>query len=167
MSGDTQVRTLAKAGKYLSFMLGEEEYGIDILRIQEIIGLMGVTAVPRAPEAVRGVINLRGRVIPVIDLRCQFGMTSVEDTEKTCVVVVQVRMGETVLTVGVIVDEVSEVLKIDSDQIDLPPSFGVSLDAEFITGMGKHGKKVLIMVDIDSVLNCNELGAMALDMQPV
>lgn len=162
MSTDTMAATLAKPGKYLSFVLGREEYGVEILKVQEIIGIMDVTRVPRTPGFVRGVINLRGRVIPVVDLRGKFKMASTEDTEKTCIIVVQVTSGDLTVTMGVIVDEVSEVLSFQQDQIEAAPSFGGGMDeSEYITGMGKLGKKVVILLDADRVLKGEELEAVA------
>jgi purine-binding chemotaxis protein CheW len=162
MSTDTLAATLAKPGKYLSFVLGREEYGVEILKVQEIIGIMDVTRVPRTPDFVRGVINLRGRVIPVVNLRGKFHMTAAHDTEKTCIIVVQVSNGDLTVTMGVIVDEVSEVLSFQQEQIEAAPSFGGGMDeAEYITGMGKLGKKVVILLDVDRVLKGDELEAVA------
>ena len=162
MSTDTMAATLAKPGKYLSFVLGREEYGLEILKVQEIIGIMDVTRVPRTPSFVRGVINLRGRVIPVVDLRGKFHMPAIDDTEKTCVIVVQITQGDLTVTMGVIVDEVSEVLSFTQEQIESAPSFGGGMDEmEFITGMGKLGKKVVILLDVDRVLNGEELETVA------
>jgi purine-binding chemotaxis protein CheW len=162
MSTNTLAATLAKPGKYLSFVLGREEYGLEILKVQEIIGIMDVTRVPRTPPYVRGVINLRGRVIPVVDLRSKFQMPTIGDTEKTCVIVVQVSQGDLTVTMGVIVDEVSEVLSFTQDQIEAAPSFGGGMDeVEYITGMGKLGKKVVILLDADRVLKGEELAAVA------
>jgi purine-binding chemotaxis protein CheW len=160
MSTETLAATLAKPGKYLSFALGQEEYGVEILKVQEIIGMMSVTKVPRTPDYVRGVVNLRGRVIPVIDLRGKFNMARVTDTEKTCIIVVQVQQSGSTVTMGVIVDEVSEVLNFTADQIEPSPSFGTGMEeAEFITGMGKLGKKVVILLDVDRVLTGEEFAA--------
>lgn len=158
---------LAKPGKYLSFVLGREEYGLEILKVQEIIGIMEVTRVPRTPPYVRGVINLRGRVIPVVDLRTKFKMPTIEDTEKTCVIVVQVARDDTTITMGVIVDEVSEVLSFTEDQIEPAPEFGGGMEeAGFVTGMGKLGKKVLILLDSDRVLEGEELTEIVQTVQP-
>lgn len=162
MSTDILAATLAKPGKYLSFVLGREEYGVEILKVQEIIGIMDVTRVPRTPDFVRGVINLRGRVIPVVNLRGKFHMAAAQDTEKTCIIVVQVTSGDLTVTMGVIVDEVSEVLSFQQEQIEAAPSFGGGMDeAEYITGMGKLGKKVVILLDVDRVLKGDELAAVA------
>lgn len=153
MAMESQLATIAKPGKYLSFALAGEEYGLEILKVQEINGIIDVTNVPRTPEYVRGVINLRGRVIPVIDLRLKFEMDMVEDTEKTCIIVVQLERADTKITMGLIVDEVSEVLNIEEEQIAPPPSFGAGVDAEFIIGMGKMKDQVVILLDIDQVMD--------------
>ena len=137
-----------RLSKYLTFVLGKEEYGLEILRVKEIIGLMTITKVPRMPEFVRGVINLRGTVIPVVDLRLKFGMPQVTDTEETCIIVVD--LGDTLMCV--VVDKVSEVLDIEDTEIDQTPSFGVSLDTSFIFGIGKSKNKVVILLDIERVL---------------
>ncbi len=157
---DTGMTSLAAvAGKYLTFVLGDETYGLEILKVQEIIGMMNVTHVPRTPAFVRGVINLRGKVIPVIDLRLKFDMEGREDTDRTCIIVVQVvRDGQTV-TMGIIVDEVSEVLDIAEGQIEAPPALGTSVETQFILGMGKIGQKVVMLLDIDRVLTLTELSA--------
>ena len=152
----------AKSGKYLTFKLGVEEYGLEILKVQEIIKMMDITRVPRTPAFVRGVINLRGKVIPVVDLRLKFGMESRETTDKTCVIVVQAAQASAAsgsVTMGTIVDEVSEVLNISNAQIEPAPEFGTSVNTDFILGMGKVAKKVVMLLDIDKVLSSGELAA--------
>ena len=156
-NGGAATSSMAKAGKYLTFQMGKEIYGIEILKVQEIIGMMPVTRVPKTPDFVRGVINLRGKVIPVIELRRKFGMESREDTDRTCIVVVQVAGDAGMVTMGLLVDEVSEVLNVGQEQIEAPPSFGVGVDTEFILGMGKVGQKVLMLLDADKVLSSEEL----------
>ena len=146
-----------KAGKYLTFRLADEEYGLEILKVQEIIGIMAITSVPRTPDFVRGVINLRGKVIPVIDLRLKFAMEAQEDTERTCVIVVQVIRGNSHVTMGIIVDEVSEVLDIGGGQIEPSPEFGASVDTDFILGVGKVDQKVVMLLDADKVLSGKEM----------
>lgn len=166
MAVESAVARIAQAGKYLSFVLGEEEYGLEILKVQEINGMMDITRVPRTPAYVRGVINLRGRVIPIVSLRHKFNMPIVEDTEKTCIIVVQVQHQETRITMGIVVDEVSEVLNIEGSQIEPPPGFGGGMEeADFIIGMGKLEDKVVVLLDIDGVLNDAELEAIALSAQ--
>lgn len=149
--------TSTKAGKYLTFTLDREEYGLEILKVREIIGVMAITAVPRTPDYVKGVINLRGKVIPVIDLRLKFGMPEAEHTEQTCIIVVQVGTME----MGIIVDEVSEVLDIAGEHIEPAPAFGVNVDTEFILGMGKTEQRVTILLDIDKVLTGRQVAAIA------
>jgi purine-binding chemotaxis protein CheW len=145
-----------KAGKYLTFGLNDEQYGLEILKVREIIGLMDITSVPRTPEYVKGVINLRGKVIPIVDLRLKFTMPEAEPTEQTCVIVVDVHGTE----MGIIVDQVSEVLDIAGEQIEESPSFGASVDTDFILGMGKAGDKVTILLNICKVLSNEEVQAL-------
>ena len=144
-------------GQYLSFTLGSEVFGLPILSVQEIIGLMPVTRVPRTPDYVRGVINLRGKVIPVIDLRIKFGMKNEEDTPRTCIIVVQAKFDSQSIVMGFIVDEVSEVLEISAEQIEPPPTFGDTAAVEFIVGMGKVGQKVIMLLDVARILSATEL----------
>ncbi|HUI06931.1 MAG TPA: chemotaxis protein CheW [Verrucomicrobiae bacterium] len=148
-----------RAGKYLTFKLGAEDFGLEILKVQEIIKVMEITKVPRTPEFVRGVINLRGKVIPVVDLRLRFGMEAMATTDKTCVIVVQVRRENLTVTMGTIVDEVSEVLDINGEQIEPSPEFGEMVNTDFILGMGKVGKRVVMLLDVDKVLSSQELAA--------
>ncbi len=140
-------------GKFLTFVLGNEEYGIEILRVREIIGLMDITTVPQTPDYMKGVINLRGKVIPVIDLRLKFSMQEEEHTQETCVIVAEVNN----TSIGIIVDSVSEVLDIKSDEIEETPSFGQGIDTNFIMGMGKTREKIIILLDIEAVLSSEEL----------
>lgn len=146
-----------KAGKYLTFRLGDEEYGLEILKVQEIIKMMSITRVPKTPSFVRGVINLRGKVIPVMELRAKFALQAVEDTEKTCIIVVQVANTDLETTMGIIVDEVSEVMEIVLDQLEEAPEFGEGLATDFILGMGKVEEKVIMLLDIDRVLSSTEI----------
>jgi purine-binding chemotaxis protein CheW len=134
-------------GKYLTFKLAGEEYGLAILKVREIIKFMDITAVPQMPSFVKGVLNLRGKVIPVIDLRIRFGLIEAEHTEETCIVVVNVGM-----EIGVLVDTVQEVLDITEQQIEPPPVLGEDVDTKFILGMGKVGDRVKMLLDIDRVL---------------
>ncbi len=150
-----QVRELAlsnEAGKFLTFRIADEEYGVEILKVREIMGIMDITSVPRMPVYMKGVINLRGSVIPVVDLRLKFGLDEIEHTEETCIIVVDVGR-----EVGVIVDRVSEVLDIPGGDIEPAPSMGGSVDTSFIMGLGKVGDFVKILLDIDHVLSTDEL----------
>ncbi len=150
------VATAVNAKKFLTFTLGEETYGLDILRVQEIIGIMPVTRVPQTPGFVRGVINLRGRVIPVVDLRVKFGTGNAEDTERTCIVVVQVS-GRTSSVMGAVVDEVSEVVDIADEQIEATPEFGGGVETDFVRGVGKIADEVVMLLDVDKVLSASEI----------
>ena len=149
-----------KVGKYLTFRLSNEEYGLEILKVQEINGMMKVTHIPRTPDFIRGVINLRGKVIPVLELRRKFGMESHNDDDKTCIIVVRLQDQDSI-TMGLIVDEVSEVLDIKDEQIEPPPQFGSSINTDFILGMGKIGDKVVSLLDIDQVLTGDEISILA------
>lgn len=153
--------TGARGGKYLTFALAKEEYGLEILKVREIIGYMDITAVPRTPPYVKGVINLRGQVISVVDLRSKFDMEATQKTDQTCIIVVEIRHGDRKLNTGIIVDHVSEVLEIPSENIEDAPNFGASVDTDFILGMGKMGENVKILLDIDKVLNGQELAGLA------
>ena len=126
------------------------------LKIKEIIGMMPVTTVPRTPEYVKGVINLRGKVIPIIDLRLRFGMESIDYTERTCIIVVEIDGQTGTVQVGVVVDAVSEVLNVDTKDIEDTPQFGRSLDTEYILGMAKMEGGVKILLDVDQVLTGEE-----------
>jgi len=146
------------AGKYMAFKLAAEEYGLEILKVREIIGLMDITHVPRTKEFIRGVINLRGKVIPVIDLRVKFGMEQVEATDQTVIIVVQCSVATHELTMGILVDEVLEVLSIAAKQIEPPPNFGSgAVDTNFILGVGKAEKRVIFLLDIAKVLTDEEI----------
>ena len=148
----------SREGKYLTFELGGEAYGLEILKVKEIIGIMNITSVPRMPEYVKGVINLRGKVIPVIDLRLKFGMEALEYNERTCIIVVDItgRSANNVM-VGIVVDSVSDVMNIGDDEIEDTPTFGVKLDTEYILGMAKSKGGVKILLDIDRVLSNKEI----------
>ena len=146
-------RTLAeKEGKYLTFALADEEYGLEILKVREIIGYIDITTVPQMPHFVKGVINLRGQIIPVIDLRAQFGMETTEVTAQTCVIIVEISRDGCKYNTGIVVDRVLEVLDIAGENIEEVPQFGESVNTDFILGIGKAGESVKILLDIDRVL---------------
>lgn len=146
-------KTVSHEGKYLTFVLCGEEYGIEILKVREIIGIMNITPVPQTPDHIKGVINLRGKVIPVIDLRLKFGFQQAEYTKETCIIVVEVR---NVLT-GIIVDTVSEVLDVSSKELESSPDFGNGVNTDIFLGMAKIKNKVKILLDIDKVLCAEEI----------
>ena len=149
-----------REGKYLTFALAEEEYGIGILKIKEIIGMMPITSVPRTPEHVKGVINLRGKVIPVLDLRLRFGMESIDYTERTCIIVVEIAAPAETIQIGIVVDSVSEVLNIKGEDIEDTPEFGTKLNTDYILGMAKMEGGVKILLDIDKVLSAEEIAVL-------
>jgi purine-binding chemotaxis protein CheW len=163
-----EVRTIDQAvkvmvhreGKYLTFTLAEEEYGIGILKVKEIIGMMPVTTVPQTPDYMKGVINLRGKVIPVVDLRLKFGMEAIAYTERTCIIVVEVTGDGKKIQIGILVDSVSEVLNIKAGDIEDTPNFGSHLNTDYILGMAKTGGRVKILLDIDKVLSNNEMAVL-------
>jgi purine-binding chemotaxis protein CheW len=144
-------------GKYLMFTLAAEEYGIGILKIKEIIGMMAITSVPRTPGFVKGVINLRGKVIPVVDLRLKFGMNTIDYTDRTCIIVVEIGKDAGTVQVGIVVDSVSEVLAIKGENIEEAPTFGAKLNTEYILGMAKIEGGVKILLDIDRVLSIDDI----------
>ncbi|MDZ4754966.1 MAG: chemotaxis protein CheW [Phycisphaerae bacterium] len=144
----------SNAHKYLTFCLGSEHYGIGILRVREIIGLIAITPLPRTPDFVKGVMNLRGRIIPVIDLRRRFSLPDAETTKETCVIVVDASGGEgEQLLTGVVVDSVREVQDIPPDAIEAAPEFGCSVPLDYIQGLGKTKEKVVVLLDVGEVLD--------------
>jgi purine-binding chemotaxis protein CheW len=150
-----------REGKYLTFSLAVEEYGIGILKIKEIIGMMPITSVPQTPDFVKGVVNLRGKVIPVVDLRLRFGMASIDYDERTCIIVVEIGRRDMNVVIGIVVDSVSEVLNIKGEDIEDTPTFGTALDTDYILGMAKIEGKVKILLDIDEVLGADDLESLA------
>ena len=158
-SGSRGVHALE--GKYLTFSLGKEEYGIGILNVREIIGLMEITAVPHTPHYVRGVINLRGRVIPVMDLRLKFGMEAVPHTDRTCIIVVEMQGQNGSVQVGMLVDSVSEVLNITAKDIEPPPTFKGGEDTENILGMAKIKGEVKILLNVDRMIGASVMARLA------
>ena len=149
--------TIGLAGKYLTFRLADEEYCLEILKVREIIGVMPITSLPRTSVFVRGVIDLRGRIIPVIDLRRKFELEAAQDTGQTCIIVVDVTGNAGNIQVGILVDSVSEVLDIKGADIEEPPAFGTNVDTAFILGMAKTKGSVKIMLNIEKVLSPAEL----------
>jgi purine-binding chemotaxis protein CheW len=148
-------------GQYLTFMLGGEIFAIGILSIKEIIEYGNLTEVPRMPEFIRGVINLRGAVVPVIDLGSRFGKQQSAVSRRTCIVIIEVSHEEEQHVVGVMVDAVNEVLDISPGEIEPAPSFGAKIRADFIRGMGKVNGKFVIILDVDHVLSMDEMSSLA------
>ncbi len=155
-----------RGGKYLTFFLAEEEYGIHILKIQEIIGVIRITQVPRTPSFFKGVVNLRGRIIPVVDLRLKFEMESAETTSETCIIILQLEYMDSQVTAGVIVDRVSEVIDIPEDEVEDTPEFGnTGIGTDFITGIGKTASGVIILLDVDRILSPTEKSLLSNSIQ--
>lgn len=150
-----------KENKYLTFELEQESYGIPILKVKEIIGMMNITHVPRLPKFVKGVINLRGKIIPVIDLRLKFGMEEKNYDDRTCIVVVELKTEDGVKTSGIIVDMVQEVIDIDNSNIEPPPQRSSDVNNNFLMGIGKVKDKVIILLDAEKVLFTGEFDTLA------
>ena len=139
-------------GKYLTFALGNEEYSVPVLKVREIIKIMDITAVPQVPHYVKGVVNLRGKVIPVVDLRLKFGFPAQEYTERTCIIVVEAVLATGPRMMGIIVDHVSEVLTVGADEIEPTPEFGEEIETDYMRGIAKVRGQVKILLDLDRVL---------------
>jgi purine-binding chemotaxis protein CheW len=154
-SGQAKQVTADLSGKYLTFALGHEEYGLPVLKVREIIKVMDITQVPQVPGHVRGVINLRGKVIPVIDLRLKFGFSQQEYTERTCIIVVDVALSGSNVMMGIVVDSVSEVLNVTGAEIDQAPEFGDRVTTDYMLGLAKVKGTVKILLSLDRVLGAD------------
>ncbi len=153
---NTTAATAALAGKYLTFALADEEYGLPVLRVREIMKMMDITEVPQVPSHIKGVLNLRGKVIPVIDLRLKFGFAPGEVTSRTCIIVVEVALAASRVMMGIIVDHVSEVLNIVADEIEQTPEFGERVCTDYMKGVAKVKGTVKILLDLDRVLGTDD-----------
>jgi len=149
-----------RAGKYLTFQLGREEFAIQVLRVREIMGMQEITAVPQTPGYVKGVLNLRGKVIPVVDLRLRFAMPEAQYTQRTCIIVVQIEQDGARLLTGIIVDGVSEVLTIAASDIEDTPDFGRGVATPYLLGMAKIKGAVKILLDINMVMTAQEISGL-------
>ena len=157
----TEKEVQSLAGKYLTFCLAEEYYGLAVLKVREIIKLVTITAVPQMPGYVKGVVNLRGKIIPVVDLRMKFGMSAANPTDRTCIIVAQVpAAAQAARALGLVVDSVEEVLNLGADEIEETPDFGTAVDTSYLVGMGKIKGKVVSLLDIDRVVGSD--GQMAI-----
>ncbi len=145
------------AGRYLSFYLSKEEYCVEILKVQQIIQMDELTNVPLTPDYLRGVINLRGKIVPVLDLRIKFGMKVLEDTDKTCIVILQIMVNNAPMIAGIVIDEVREVSQISADMIGEVPEFGDGIDVTFLTGLAKINDSVRMIIDIDKIFSMMKL----------
>jgi len=155
------METTTQTGKYLTFLTGGEGYGLPVLKVREIMKVMEITAIPQVPAYVRGVINLRGKVIPVIDLRLKFGMPPCDATDQTCIIVVEASASDRKAMMGLLVDGVSEVLNIQAAEIEQPPAFGDGVRTDYMQGVAKVKGTVKILLDIDRVLTGSEFDALA------
>ena len=151
---------------YLTFVLGTESFAVDVRNVREVLDFTDLTRVPRMPEFMRGVINLRGSVVPVIDMRLKFGMEKATDTVDTCVIVIEISLDGETTVVGALADAVKEVFDLEAGQIEPPPRIGTSLNTEFIRGMGKHDEEFIIILDIDRAFSAEELTAMSGERLP-
>ena len=149
--------TITEAGQYFTFTLGDEEFALEISRVREVLDYTAITKVPRMPPFLKGVINLRGNVVPVVDLRLKLGMSAIEKTVDTCIVIVDILIEEELTQMGALTDSVKEVIDLDPDEIAPPPRMGTQLDNRFIKGMGKQDERFLIILDIDKVFSVGEL----------
>jgi len=147
------VKVDSRSGKYLTFFLASEEYGVEILKVQEIIGRMPITPVPLTSKYIRGVINLRGKIHPIMDLKIKFGMEETQITEETCIIVIKTSS----LMMGILVDKVSEVVNVSADDIEDTPSFGADVNPEYLLGVGKIGGRVRLLLDIEKVITASDI----------
>ena len=158
MSNDVEVKKeTGKTIQYLAFRLGDEVYAVDVAKVREILDFPAITKVPRTPEFMRGVINLRGSVVPVVDMRLKFGMSRTEKSVNTCIVVVEALLENELTTIGALADSVQEVIELDPANIEPPPKIGSRLKVEFLKGMGKIGETFLMILDIDKVFSSSEI----------
>ncbi len=165
MTGKTSAKKdLLVAGQYLTFNLQEEVFAVDISQVREVLELDKLTKVPQTPEMMRGVINLRGSVVPVIDMRLKFGMGETEKTVNTCIIIVEIALDDETTMIGALADSVQEVMDLDADQIEPPPKIGTRLNTDLIKGMGKRNDEFFMILDIEKIFTLEELD-MVLDAQ--
>jgi len=157
------VETITEITQYLTFKLEEELFALDIGKVREVLDFTSITKVPQTPDYMRGVINLRGSVVPVVDLRLKFGMGLAEKTVNTCIIIAEVELDGEKVVMGAMADAVQEVLDLEPDQIEPAPRIGTKLNTEFIKGMGKHAEQFIIILDIDKVFSSDDKSA-ALEM---
>ena len=153
------VAGIMETTQYLTFKLDDEVFALDITKVREVLDFTSITKVPRTPDFMRGVINLRGSVVPVVDLRLKFGMTKTEKTVNTCIIITEVTVDNETTILGTLADSVQEVMDLEADHIAPAPKIGTSLNTEFIKGMGKHNEQFIIILDIDKVFTVRELAA--------
>jgi len=151
------METITEEATYLTFTLGQEEFAVDVSKVREVLEFTKITKVPKTPDFMRGVINLRGSVVPVVDLKMKFGMEKTEQTIDTCIVVMEVAIGDKSTILGGLTDAVQEVVELEPEQIEAAPKIGTSLDTDFISGMGKRNEEFIIILDIDKVFSEEDL----------
>jgi purine-binding chemotaxis protein CheW len=151
------VATIVEVKPYLTFTLDDELFSVEVSKVREVLDYTNITKIPRTPEYMRGVINLRGSVVPVIDLRLKFGMSKTENKRNTCIIVLEINSEDETIILGALADSVQEVYELEPDQIEPAPRFGTKFKAEFLRGMGKRDEKFLMILDIDKVFTCEEL----------
>ena len=152
------VAGITETTQYLTFKLGEEIFAVDVAKVREILDVSTITKVPQTPDFMRGVINLRGSVVPVVDMRLKFGMTATERTVNSCIIVMEIALDEEVTVLGSLADSVQEVLELEPDQLEPAPRIGTKLRTDFIKGMGKYNDQFIMILDIDKIFNSGELG---------
>ena len=150
-------KVLMNTTQFLTFKLGDEVFALDIGKVREVLDFTTVTKVPQTPGFMRGVINLRGNVVPVMDMRLKFGLSKTEKTVNTCVIITEIEVDSEKTIVGAMADSVQEVLDLEPGQIEPPPRIGVKLNTEFLHGMGKHGEKFIMILNIDKIFQANEM----------
>jgi len=155
------VAGITETTQYLTFELDQETFALDVAKVREILDSPTVTKVPQTPEYMRGVINLRGSVVPVIDLRLKFGMAETEQTVNTCIIVVEIELEGELIILGALADSVQEVIDLEPEQIEPAPRIGTKLNTDFIKGMGKHNEQFIMILDIDKVFSATDLAAVA------
>jgi len=153
------VENITETAQYLTFRLEEEVFALDISQVREVLDFTAITKVPRTPEFMRGVINLRGSVVPVVDMRLKFGMSRTEQTLNTCIIIVEINIDGDRLILGALADSVQEVIELGPGQIEPAPRIGTRLDTEFIKGMGKRDEEFIIILDIDRIFSMDELAS--------
>lgn len=151
------VASITETGQYLTFKLDEEVFALDISTVREVLDFTKITKVPQTPEFMLGVINLRGSVMPVVDMRLKFGLSKTEPTVNTCIIIVEIELDNEITMLGALVDSVQEVIELDPEHIEPPPRIGTRLNTKFIKGMGKQDERFLIIVEIDKVFSVDEL----------
>lgn len=156
MSQEKKLSIRASKNKFLTFFLGEEEYGVEISKVREIIAMMKITSVPKTPDYVVGVINLRGSIIPVIDTRARFDMQSIEYGEQTAIIIIEINK----LSIGFVVDKVEEVLAVDDENMSEPPKFGTNINTDFIKNIARVGEEVVMVLDLEMLFAAEELSAL-------